>query len=495
MRRIKSGVSLEELAEDIARRCLLQSLIVPPMLDEAGVETGKFEIPAGGRRYQALSLLVNQKRLAKTTPITCIVRDAASPILAEDDTLAENMQRVALHPLDQYRAFVALREKGLGDEAIAAALFVTPQVVRQRLKLAAVAPALLDVYAEDSMTLEQLMAFSVSADYERQEQVWDGMKSSWNKELYVIRHMLTEASVRATDRRAVFVVIAAYEAAGGTVMRDLFQGDDGGWLENVGLLDRLVAEKLQSEALVLVGEGWKWIEVATDLPYGFGYGLRRLSGEAAPMIADEAAQHSKLLAEYRALEEQCGEADELPEEDDARLTELAEAMERLEARPMIFDPAEIVRAGVFVTFDREGDLVIHRGFVRPEHEAQEETVVNAESADCEALEGQGGQDAVASWSPGQGAAIGSTGTAITSSGQPLPVTPEDDDDGELKPPPERLVMELTAHGTRPPEGDPRAFSGRGADASAPEARHRHLPHVLLDRLLTRGLGLHGRSGS
>ncbi len=165
MRRIKAGVSVEELAEDIARRGLLQSLNVRPVVDADGVETGTFEIPAGGRRFQALSLLVKQKRLAKTAPIPCIVRDAASEILAEDDSLAENMQRVALHPLDQFRAFQALREKGQGEEAIAAAFFVTPQIVKQRLKLASVAPALLDVYAEDGMTLEQLIAFTVNPDH------------------------------------------------------------------------------------------------------------------------------------------------------------------------------------------------------------------------------------------------------------------------------------------------------------------------------------------
>lgn len=112
VRCIKAGVSVEELAEDIARRGLLQGLSVRPVLAENGAETGTFEIPAGGRRFQALSLLVKQKRLNKTSPIPCIVRDADSAILAEDDTLAENMQRVALHPLDQFRAFVALREKG-----------------------------------------------------------------------------------------------------------------------------------------------------------------------------------------------------------------------------------------------------------------------------------------------------------------------------------------------------------------------------------------------
>ena len=82
VRRIKAGISVEELAEDIARRGLLQSLSVRPVLAEDGSETGEFEIPAGGRRFQALSLLVKQKRLAKTTPIPCIVRDANSTILA-----------------------------------------------------------------------------------------------------------------------------------------------------------------------------------------------------------------------------------------------------------------------------------------------------------------------------------------------------------------------------------------------------------------------------
>ncbi|SFP44654.1 ParB-like nuclease domain-containing protein [Mesorhizobium sp. NFR06] len=66
IRRVKAGVSIEELAEDIARRTLLQGLNVRPVLDAEGVETGMFEVPAGGRRYRALQLLVKQKRLAKT---------------------------------------------------------------------------------------------------------------------------------------------------------------------------------------------------------------------------------------------------------------------------------------------------------------------------------------------------------------------------------------------------------------------------------------------
>jgi ParB family chromosome partitioning protein len=93
VRRIKAGVSIEELAEDIARRTLLQSITVRPLLDAEGAETGMFEIPAGGRRFRALELLVKQKRLARTAPVPCVVRTEG---MAEEDSLAENVQRAPL---------------------------------------------------------------------------------------------------------------------------------------------------------------------------------------------------------------------------------------------------------------------------------------------------------------------------------------------------------------------------------------------------------------
>ena len=70
---------------------------------------GCIEIPAGGRRYRALELLVKQKRLAKTAPIPCVIRTDG---IAEEDSLAENVQRAPLHPLDQFRAFLALAREG-----------------------------------------------------------------------------------------------------------------------------------------------------------------------------------------------------------------------------------------------------------------------------------------------------------------------------------------------------------------------------------------------
>src|ERR1044072_332608 len=84
--------------------------------------------------------------------------------------------------VEQFRAFKALRDQGAGDEEIAARFFVAPAVVKQRLRLAAVSEKLLDINAEDGMTLEQLMAFTVTSDHARQEQVWEALQQSYIKE-------------------------------------------------------------------------------------------------------------------------------------------------------------------------------------------------------------------------------------------------------------------------------------------------------------------------
>jgi ParB family chromosome partitioning protein len=398
-------------------------------VDANGIETGMFEVPAGGRRFRALELLVKQKRLAKTAPVPCVVREGG---LAEEDSLAENVQRVALHPLDQFRAFLALREKGLCDEDIAARFFVNTSVVKQRLRLAAVSPKLLDIYAEDGMTLEQLMAFTVTADHARQEQVWDTVSRSYSKEPYLIRRQLTEGAVRAADRRALFVGAAAYEAAGGAVMRDLFQQDDGGWLQDPGLLDRLVTEKLQAEAENLRAEGWKWIAVATDFPYGHTAGLRRLVGEMEEITAEGTAGYGALRAEYEALEAQYSGPDDLPEDVDQRLCEIETAMSAFENRPVRFDPAEIARAGIFVSIDSDGSLRIERGFVRPEDEAPVEPVSNGTDDAPEPVPPQ---------IPVQRAVITVGGAPVGAEPEP----PEEDD--TIRPLSDRLVTELTAHRT------------------------------------------------
>jgi len=453
VRRIKTGVSIEELAEDIARRTLLQSLSVRPVLDEEGAETGMFEIPAGGRRYRALELLVKQKRLSKTALIPCVLRTAG---IAEEDSLAENVLRAPLHPLDQFRAFKTLRDKGLGDDEIAARFFVSPVVVKQRLRLATVSKKLLAIYAQDKMTLEQLMAFTVSEDHARQEHVWDALTRSYSRDAYHIRQQLTQNAVRASDPRALFVGLDTYHAAGGVILNDLFNDDRGGWLQDSALLDRLAGEKLKGEAENLRDEGWKWIVVAPSFPAGHDYRLRRLAGEPIPPTAEEQAAFDAIVAEREALEREHGDADEIPHDVSQRFDALDEAIADFEDRPRCYDPAEVARAGVFVTIDHDGRLLIKRGYVHAEDEAPAVTPV-----------GDGKGEALSAQIP-NGAAPPVQRAVITIGGATAPDADLSEDDA-LRPLSDRLVTELTAH---------RSAALRDAVANEPVVAYLAVLHAL-----------------
>lgn len=428
VRRVQAGVSIEELAEDIARRTMLQSLSVRQAVGEDGQPTDTYEVQAGGRRYRALELLVKQKRLNKTAPIPCIIREGG---ILEEDSLAENVQRQALHPLDQFRAFQSLREQGLSDEDIAARFFVTPQVVKQRLKLASVSSALLEIYAADEMTLDQLMAFTISNAPDRQDHVWEAVQRGYNQEPYYIRKLLTEDSVRVSDKRARFIGLDAYEAEGGIVLRDLFSQSDEGWLQDVALLERLVAAKLTIEAEAIKSEGWHWIQTAQEFPYGHTGGLRRVTGEIQPLTEEENSRREALRDEMAEIEQRYAGADEdLPDEIDQRLGEIETALDGFEDRPVIYDPAEIARAGTFISIDGDGRLKIERGFVRPEDEA---SIKGAEAASL-----SGHVEIIHVGADGQSRQVD---PAVLTGEQGEP-----EDDG-IKPLSERLVMELTAHRT------------------------------------------------
>jgi ParB family chromosome partitioning protein len=435
VRRTRPEAELDALVHDIDRReDLVQGLNVRPILDEDGNETGMFEVPAGGRRYRAIERLVKAKRFPKDGLVPCIVRKSDTRILAEDDSLAENLLRAGLHPLDQFRAFQDMLDKGMTEEEIAAAYLTTVQVVKQRLRLNAVSPLLREAYADERMTLEMLMAFTVNPDHARQEQVWQAVQHSYNRQPWHIRQLLTETTIPASDKRARLVGIDAYVAAGGAVLRDLFEEDDGGWLADPALLHRLVSEKLKAAADAIASEGWKWVTVDLDLPYGYDHGLRKIGGTFVDLTEKERDEREALRAEYDRLEAEYDGADELPDEIDQRLGEIEEALEAFEKRPVVYDPADIARAGVFVSVDRDGEIVIDRGYVRPEDEAP----VAVDSSDAETDGEPGGDDAPAT--PSAQHAV------ITIGGQTTGAE-EDDEDDAVKPLPERLVIELTAHRT------------------------------------------------
>jgi ParB family chromosome partitioning protein len=180
-------------------------------------------------------------------------------------------------------------------------------------------------------------------------------------------------------------------------------------------------------------EGWKWITLAVDFPYNHTNGLRELEGKPADLTAEERAALDALNAEYAKIEADYQDADELPDEIDQRLGEIEMARSAFEARSLVYDPAEIARAGAFVSIDAEGLLSIDRGYVRPEDEAP--VVVDPAN------------DAQDDGRTSDGPTNGSVQRAVITVGGTPPEPLEDEEDDTIKPLPDRLITELTAHRT------------------------------------------------
>jgi ParB family transcriptional regulator, chromosome partitioning protein len=439
VRRIQDGQSIEELAEDIARRGLLQSLSVRPITDEAGTDTGLFEVPAGGRRFRALERLVKQKRMAKDAPVPCIVRTDG---MAEEDSLAENVQRLNLHPLDQFHAFKTLADKGLSEEDIAARFFVPVTVVKQRLKLALVAPVILDAYEAGTIALEIVMAFTVNPDTDRQIAVFQQLTASRDLGTYRIKRLLTESTVAASDKRALYLTLDAYVEAGGTVLRDLFTDDNGGWLSDPALLDRLVSEKLEAVARGIRAQGWKWVEVAVDFAYALTFQMDELVPEIPMLSEDDSARLEALVAEYNGiLDSQQDDGEDLPEAVAARVEELESLIHDLENPAPAYKPEDMAIAGVFVSLTREGELRIEQGYVRPEDRRPEP---NAGAGSDEADGDEDSDNNLDEDSRGSVQDDPTTGDEREESPAVEPIEPEDT---AIKPLPDSLHRELTAFRT------------------------------------------------
>lgn len=421
-----SDAHIEALAASIAAKGMLQNLVVEPETNAEGEPTGSYFVTIGEGRRLAQLLRVKRKQIKKTEAIRCVLdieNDAA------EISLDENVTREAMHPADQFERFRELADnRGWGAEEIAARFGVSAHVVKQRLRLGAVSPKLMQVYRDGGLSLDQLMAFAITEDHDRQEQVFDNL--SWNRDPATIRRDLTKMNVAATDRRAIFVGTDTYAEAGGTIIRDLFTEDRGGYFEDAALLDRLVIDKLEGVAAeVQTAEGWKWTAVHIDFPHA--HGMRRTYPHPVDLSEEDAAAYDASQEEYDRLTAEYDGYEELPDEVDQRFGELEAEIERIDAKRHAYDADEIARGGVFVILNHDGTARIERGFIRAEDEAPEP------EKETGIVDGMTVTE--------DGEIIGDEGSGEDEEAEPHT---EDEDAGDaVKPLSDLLIRDLTAHRT------------------------------------------------
>lgn len=360
IRKTGREADIDQLAASIHAHGLLENLVVSP------VDDGRYSVIAGGRRLAALNLLHEQGKIPADHPVPCQVRETAKARELIELSLAENVVRAPVHPADQFEAFRTLHLQGLGAEEIAARFGVPSSTVIQRLKLAAVSPKLMEEYREARMTLEQLMAFTISDDVETQERIWFDFPHRDATPSY-IKRLLTQSHVEGRDRRARFIGIQAYEAAGGIIVRDLFQPEAEGYFSDSQLLDQLVAERLAVEAEALKSESWSWVDVCHEIDYGHLGRFGRLRPSEHPLSEEDEARLSQLASRYDELVLEIDDDDENEE-----LDRITADMTALQGDREFWPDDVKATAGAVLSLDYTGTLVITRGLVRPEDRQDDE---------------------------------------------------------------------------------------------------------------------------
>jgi ParB family chromosome partitioning protein len=375
LRRWEKNVRTTEAGEETASALeaslqtqgLLQNLVV------IEAEDGFHDVAAGGRRVEKLQALAGKKKLAANTPIMCLVVTEEVALMA---SLTENVQRVAMHPADEFVAFQELVNAGIPLEDVAANFGVTSQVVRQRLKLAGISPRLLASYRAGEASLEQLMALTMADDHAVQEAAFYEVPS-YCRSPRELRHALTRNDIQVRhDTVAKFVGIEDYERAGGAVRRDLFSSQDDAYLTDSALLEKLACEKLEPQAEALRAEGWKWVDIVPrDVSLS---AFSRVHSKPVDPTPEFLAEKARLEGDIERLEAEIADASNADEWDkveecDALADEAREALDALErSSTRAYAAEDMARAGCVIYIHRAGEVMVHRGLVRPEDVIQEE---------------------------------------------------------------------------------------------------------------------------
>ena len=366
VRKTTGEEGIEQLAELIHAEGIIQNLSVYRCASDEGEAETRYAVVAGGRRWRALRRLLEQSRVTADYPVPCLI---VGDERAVEISLTENSAREPMHPADEFEAFRQLIDAGQSIEDVAARFGVAPIVVQRRLKLANVASRFIELYRQEEMTLEHLMALAITDDQARQVEVWESLKP-YERTPSALRRALTEREVTLSEPIARYVGLKAYQRAGGVVHQDLFaEEDEDGVRLDGDLVRKLATDKLEKCAEKLRKEGVAWVHVspefdyATRATYGWVKTVLRNPTEAERVtleaIATERHHITSQMDDVEGDEERVADLE-------ARLAELDCQEDAINEQRQVPDAEQQALAGALVSIGRDGKVQIDRNALKPE---------------------------------------------------------------------------------------------------------------------------------
>ncbi len=373
-----SKQKFDELKASLAAHGVIGNLVVRIRSNTAtgGVE---YTVVAGGRRLAALKALAAEGRIPTDDPVPC--RLARGSDSDHELSLAENTAREQMHPVDEVEAFSRLAaDRKNTAETIAERFGVSTRTVHQRLRVAGVAPEILQACRDGRITMEVVAAFAATTDQGRQRRVWTMLQNQADAGGHEaapnaawVRHEIGNGMTTMADGLARFVGLDDYEAAGGRTQRDLFAADDarGVTLLDKDVLDRLAREKLDAAAADIAPH-WKWVETAIEVDYNRLHEYGAVHGKPSEPSPEEQARLDEIEDRLAAIEQadDSGQPTDADADETAReCAALEEELWRIDRRReqnRTYTDADRASSGCIVTIDYAGELDVRRGLVRPE---------------------------------------------------------------------------------------------------------------------------------
>ncbi|EEL0575321.1 ParB/RepB/Spo0J family partition protein [Salmonella enterica] len=354
-----SAESVRELADSIRGIGLLQNLVVHLLPD------GLYGVAAGGRRLAAMNLLVTESTITPDWPVRVKV---VPEDLATAASLTENGQHLEMHPAEQIAGFRAMAAEGKTPAQTGDLLGYSPRHVQRMLKLAGLAPVILEALAEDKITTEHCQALALEDNPERQVQVYEAAcRESWNNkpEVRVIRNLITDSQV-STLNNSKYEFVGENAFSADEVRADLFSEEQGGFVDRLAL-DTALLEKLQVVAECLKeAEGWAWCAGRMEpvSRYGEDATVYRIQDEPDAVYTEQEQQ------QMDELQDQYDENQTASDETDALESEMnvIECAAQLRA----WTPEMRAQSGVVVSW-RQGEICVQRGvMLREQSETEDE---------------------------------------------------------------------------------------------------------------------------
>ncbi|EDA8242483.1 ParB/RepB/Spo0J family partition protein [Salmonella enterica subsp. enterica serovar Reading] len=354
-----SAESVRELADSIKGIGLLQNLVVHALPD------GLYGVAAGGRRLAAMNLLATENTIHPDWPVRVkVVPDN----LATAASLTENGQHLEMHAAEQIAGFRAMAAEGKTPAQTGDLLGYSPRHVQRMLKLAGLAPVILEALAADKITTEHCQALALEDNPDRQVQVYEAAcREGWNNkpEVRVIRNLITDSQV-STLNNSKYTFVGEKAFSGDEIRADLFSDEQGGFVDKL-VLDTALLEKLQWVAECLKeAEGWAWCAGRMEpvSRYGEDTEVYRIQDEPDAVYTEQEQQRLDELQElYDENQTASDETDTIESE-----IEAIECAAQLRAWTLEMR----AQSGVVVSW-RHGEICVQRGVsLREQSETEDE---------------------------------------------------------------------------------------------------------------------------